>query len=82
MQLPAGMSFGTLPVRELPISCMSLSPRAGQKPASLDEASAPQGRARAQRTWPFESKPEQAGFQLKQSGRKGTSVAHFSLPLP
>ena len=59
------MSFGTLPVRELPIRCVSLSPRTGQKPASLDEAAAPKGRVRAQRTWTLESKPEQAGCRLK-----------------
>ncbi|OLP91420.1 hypothetical protein AK812_SmicGene26916 [Symbiodinium microadriaticum] len=77
MQLPsdwadADMSFGTLPVRELPVSCVSPPPRTGQKPASLDEAAVLQGRVRAQRTWTLESKPEQAGFRLKQS----TSLAH------
>ena len=47
-------------------------PKTGQ----VVEAAAPQGRVRAQRTWTLESKPEQAGFRLKQSGRKDTSLAH------
>ena len=60
------MRFCTLPVRELPISCVSLPPRKGHKPASLEEAAAPQGRVRAQTTWTLESKRRLQGCSRRR----------------